>query len=77
MTSVLKVGVLRIGNLLCGLDKAGVRLKRLRFGGIAYHLWHKKVGRERLDINKALANQSVISHSVRCKEGYDGHKEAT
>ena len=59
------------------LKKAGVRLKRLRFGGIAYHLWHKKLGRERIDINKALVNQSLGSHSSRCKEGYDSHKEAT
>ncbi|WP_274571885.1 glycosyltransferase family 2 protein [Neisseria leonii] len=47
----------------------GIRRKNLKFGGLAYHLWHREAGRAALPHNDALLRQTLEQKSRRCADG--------
>jgi glycosyltransferase involved in cell wall biosynthesis len=53
------------------MTRAGVRRRKLKFGGIVYHLWHPERPRDALLTNDALLAESRQSESAWCAEGVD------
>lgn len=51
------------------LHHAGVKRANLRWGGIAYHLWHKISNRAALPKNQALLQQTLSQKLTRCENG--------
>jgi hypothetical protein len=45
----------------------------LRWGAIAYHLFHQERSREALDDNDRLLEETRQRRIVRCDMGLDGH----
>ena len=41
----------------------------LKFGGLAYHLWHREEERASLPKNDLLLRQTIESRAVRCENG--------
>ncbi len=52
----------------------GLRRRRLRFGGIVYHLWHPEQSRAALPANDRLLAEVVLARNIRCEHGMDGHR---
>lgn len=53
------------------LMRAGVRRRKLKFGGIVYHLWHPERPRERLRRNDDLLADARQSGAIRAVDGMD------
>src|SRR5258705_316938 len=53
------------------LVNAGVRRRKLKFGGIMYHLWHPERPRDALDTNDALLDAVRRANAVRAEDGMD------
>lgn len=51
------------------LHHVGVQRANLRWGGIAYHLWHKSNDRAALPKNQALFEQTLSQKLTRCENG--------
>lgn len=51
----------------------GVKGKRLRYGGIVYHIYHQEKSREFLEQNTKIQEQTIKEKKLRCKEGIDKH----
>lgn len=49
----------------------GVEGKRLRYGGIVYHIHHAEKSREFLERNTEIQDKTIKEKKVRCKEGID------
>lgn len=49
----------------------GIRRKNLKFGGLAYHLWHREAERAALPHNDALLRQTLQQKLRRCENGVD------
>lgn len=45
--------------------------KRLRYGGIIYHIWHKTANQNRFEINDSLQEKALMEGSKWCKKGID------
>jgi len=56
--------VIRLGNL-------GVQAKRLRYGGIVYHIYHKINSRDNFDYNNKLQLEAIKNKSSRIVRGVD------
>lgn len=56
------------------LAAAGVRRRKLKFGGIVYHLWHEERSRAALGQNDALYAATVSGGAAWCAQGLDGHR---
>jgi glycosyltransferase involved in cell wall biosynthesis len=50
---------------------AGVRRRKLKFGGIVYHLWHPERPRDALKVNDELLERARRSGASRAVEGMD------
>lgn len=55
------------------LLNAGSCRKDLRFGGVAYHLYHKENPRQRLPENDRLLEEAIKLHSRYCQLGLSQH----
>lgn len=55
---------LRILNL-------GVKGRRLRFGGIVYHIWHKEKSKSKISVNNRIEKQTLSNKLLMCKNGID------
>ncbi|MGI8951015.1 MAG: glycosyltransferase family 2 protein [Chitinophagaceae bacterium] len=51
------------------LINAAVKKKFLKMGGIAYHLFHKEVGREKEKLNTQLMQNAIDKNYTSCKNG--------
>lgn len=51
----------------------GLTRRRLRWGAIAYHLYHRERSRDALDDNDRLLDETRQRRIVRCDAGLDGH----
>lgn len=49
----------------------GLKRRNLKFGGIAYHLWHHEAERGALPHNDALLNKTLTQKLTRCENGVD------
>lgn len=46
-----------------------IKLKKLKFAGITYHLWHPHLSRQRIDKNEKLLLECIENKSNWCKNG--------
>ena len=53
------------------LVNAGVRRRKLKFGGIMYHLWHAERPRDALDANDELLRTVREAGAVWAEDGMD------
>jgi glycosyltransferase involved in cell wall biosynthesis len=58
-------------ELVVRLTNAGVRRRKLKFGGIVYHLWHSEQPRESVARNDALLDDVRRSAVSWCVDGLD------
>lgn len=56
------------------LVNAGVRRRKLKFGGIMYHLWHPERARDALDTNDALLDEVRRANAVWADDGMDKYR---
>lgn len=49
----------------------GLKRRNLKFGGIAYHLWHHEAERDALPHNDALLKRTLDEQLIRCANGMD------
>ena len=54
----------------------GLRRRRLKFGGIVYHLWHEERPRSAVDENHRIFEAIVRSGASRCEAGLDRYLPA-
>lgn len=53
----------------------GVKLKKLKFSGITYHLWHPHLSRQQITKNEELLSECIENKSVWCSNGlFKGEK---
>jgi glycosyltransferase involved in cell wall biosynthesis len=50
---------------------SGIRRRNFKFGAIAFHLWHKEVGRAAFDRNHAIYEQTMQTRRTRATRGID------
>jgi len=60
-------------ELAARLAHRGIRRQTLLFGGIAYHLHHPPVSRERRAANEAIYARTLAQRLERCTHGLDAH----
>jgi len=51
------------------LINKGINKRTLKFGGIAYHIYHKESGKEKLAENDQLLNDTIKSKITHCAKG--------
>lgn len=56
-------------DFVARLMHAGVRRRKLKFGGIMYHLWHPERPRDALTVNDALLDTTLRGNSTRALRG--------
>ncbi|SDB20500.1 hypothetical protein SAMN03097699_0084 [Flavobacteriaceae bacterium MAR_2010_188] len=49
----------------------GILGKRIRYGGIIYHIWHKTVSKSNLNVNDSLQQKAIDKNLKWCKNGID------
>lgn len=59
------------------LHNSGVRQRRIKFQGIAFHLYHGKAARDNCKLNQQRYLESVREHRTRCEKGLDSHPAET
>ncbi|MDF1504275.1 glycosyltransferase family 2 protein [Roseisolibacter sp. H3M3-2] len=52
---------------------AGLERRKLKFGGIVFHLWHDERPRSAVDENHRLYEEIVRTRACRCEAGLDRH----
>ena len=57
------------------LLNSGLRRRRMRCGGVAFHLHHEERSREAVGGNDALLEETLRQGRVRCERGIDGHRQ--
>jgi glycosyltransferase involved in cell wall biosynthesis len=55
---------------------AGVARLHLKFGAVAYHLWHAEASRETLPRNQEILDRTLATRAARCENGLDRHLAA-
>lgn len=58
-------------DFVARLTCAGVRRRKLKFGGIVYHLWHPERPRDALRVNDELLERARQSGATRATDGMD------
>ena len=53
------------------MTAAGIRRRKLKFGGIMYHLWHPERPRDALPVNDALLAAARRAGAWRAEQGMD------
>jgi glycosyltransferase involved in cell wall biosynthesis len=61
-------------DFVARLTHAGVRRRKLKFGGIVYHLWHPERPRDALKANDALLERARRSGASRAVDGMDKYE---
>ena len=51
------------------LHNIGIKGKRLKFAGIAYHIYHKEQSKSHIDINLAIEEETTKAQIKRCEVG--------
>ncbi len=51
------------------LHNIGIKGKRLKFAGIAYHIYHKEQSKSHIDINLAIEQETTKAQIKRCEVG--------
>lgn len=59
------------GEIVHRMRNGGVKNKMLKFGGIAYHLWHPFLSRDRLAANQNIHTRTKTKGITRCENGID------
>ncbi len=49
----------------------GLKRRKLKFGAIQYHLYHKEESRDRLNINDEILKKVIDDEITRCEKGLD------
>lgn len=60
-------------ELVARLMKAGVRKQNLKFGAIAYHLYHNEAPKDKEENNIQLYEDSEKSSIIQCQDGLQQH----
>jgi len=60
-------------ELAIRLINSGISRLFLKFGGIAYHLFHPEASKHREGLNNAILNETLFTRKVRCEKGIDFH----
>ncbi|MCM4154561.1 glycosyltransferase family 2 protein [Gramella sp. AN32] len=58
-------------EMIIRLLNSGVKGKRLRYGGILYHIWHKASSRSQENINEKIEAKTAQENLKRCAKGID------
>lgn len=58
------------------LLNTGVKGKRIRYGGIIYHIWHLVKSKERFNINDEIQQKAFSEKLTWCKNGIDKYLTA-
>jgi len=58
-------------ELVVRLLNTGIQGKRLRYGGIIYHIWHKSASKKNFNINDAIQQEAISEKKVWCEKGID------
>ncbi|SHE98926.1 N-terminal domain of galactosyltransferase [Psychroflexus salarius] len=53
------------------LHNIGIKGKRLKFSGIAYHIYHKEQSKSHIDINREIEEQTTEKKLTYCEKGVD------
>ena len=53
------------------LHNIGIKGKRLKFAGIAYHIFHHEQSKSHIEINQAIEDQTTKQKIKRCEVGVD------
>jgi glycosyltransferase involved in cell wall biosynthesis len=53
------------------LVRAGLRRRKLKFGGVMYHLWHAEQPRDALEANDRILAEALAEAGTRCAQGID------
>ncbi len=53
------------------LHNIGIKGKRLKFAGIAYHIFHHEQSKSHIEINQAIEDQTTKQKIQRCEVGVD------
>jgi len=53
------------------LSNNGIRRQKFKFGGVAFHLYHKKNDRAKFQKNREILYQSIYHRSQWCENGLD------
>jgi glycosyltransferase involved in cell wall biosynthesis len=61
-------------DFVARMTHAGVRRRKLKFGGIVYHLWHPERPRDSLTVNDALLASALQSGASRAVEGMEKYE---
>ena len=56
-------------ELVTRLFYFGVTIRKLKFAGITWHLWHPSSEKNFLDRNRELLEQTVVNRLTRCENG--------
>ncbi|MGD9599571.1 MAG: glycosyltransferase family 2 protein [Steroidobacteraceae bacterium] len=63
-------------ELVARLAHLGRRRRTLVFGGLAWHLHHPPVARDRRAVNEAILRETLASRAIRCEHGLNAHLDA-
>lgn len=58
-------------ELVVRMLNKGVKGKRIRYGGIIYHIWHKSASKHNFNVNDAIQQESVQLKRTWCEKGID------
>lgn len=58
-------------EMVVRLLNSGVNGKRLRYGGIVYHIWHKESSRAKKNINEQIQQEAIDKGLKSCENGID------
>lgn len=56
-------------ELIARLYHSGISLRKLKFSGITYHLWHPVLGRSEISKNEKLLRETIDKSLIRCSNG--------
>lgn len=58
-------------EMLTRMTRTGIQLRLLRFGGVEYHIFHKKAEMSNYANNRTLYETSLNNDTIRCEQGVD------
>lgn len=64
-------------ELAARLVHSGIKRRKLKFGGIQYHLYHKEEPRDRLTANDAILAEVLEKKIKRCTHGIDQYTKGS
>ena len=58
-------------ELIIRMMNKGIKARRLRYRGIVYHIWHKVVSKERVNVNEEIQKKAISEKLTWCENGID------